>query len=145
MSNKILTLYEFEEFRVDAGQKCLWHADKLVSLTPKAFETLLVLIKYRGEIVGKNERKLAIRKFGEGFALFEWKNDGQNLVLAIKQNGTTTLWLQPLDNKPATKLKDWQNETFFRLNISKDGEKLFYEKGVMSNSVLLLRDVSVEK
>ena len=54
MSNKILTLYEFEEFRVDAGQKCLWHADKLISLTPKAFETLLVLLKHRGEIVSKD-------------------------------------------------------------------------------------------
>ena len=54
MSNKILTLYEFEEFRVDAGRKCLWHADKLVSLTPKAFETLLVLLKHRGEIVSKD-------------------------------------------------------------------------------------------
>jgi len=54
MSNKTLTLYEFEEFRVDADQKCLWHADQLVSLTPKAFETLLVLLKHRGEIVGKD-------------------------------------------------------------------------------------------
>ena len=54
MSNKTLTLYEFDEFRVDANQKCLWHADQLVSLTPKAFETLLVLIKHRGEIVGKD-------------------------------------------------------------------------------------------
>ena len=54
MSNKTLTLYEFEEFRVDAGQKCLWHADKLISLTPKAFETLLVLLKHRGEIVSKD-------------------------------------------------------------------------------------------
>ncbi|MEP6901039.1 MAG: winged helix-turn-helix domain-containing protein [Actinomycetota bacterium] len=78
----------------------------------------------------------------EGLALFDWKNDGQNLLLAAQKNGTTTLWLQPLDGKPATKLKDWQNESFFRLNISKDGEKLFYEKGVSANSVLLLRDVS---
>ena len=54
MSNKTLTLYEFDEFRVDTNQKCLWHADRLVSLTPKAFETLLVLIKHRGEIVGKD-------------------------------------------------------------------------------------------
>src|SRR5215203_605217 len=54
MSNKTLILYEFDEFRVDADQKCLWYADQLVSLTPKAFETLLVLIRRRGEIVAKD-------------------------------------------------------------------------------------------
>lgn len=54
MSKKTLTLYEFEEFRLDANQKCLWHSDEMVSLTPKALETLLVLIKHRGEIVSKD-------------------------------------------------------------------------------------------
>lgn len=83
---------------------------------------------------------------GEGFGLFDWKKDGQNLFLTVKQNGATTLWLQPIDGKtPPTRLKDWQNESFFRLNVSKDGKNLFYEKGVATNSVLLLRDVSTEK
>lgn len=81
----------------------------------------------------------------ESFALFDWNRDGQNLFLAITQNGAATLWLQPVDGRAATKLKDWQNESFFRLNVSKDGKNLFYEKGVVTNSVLLLRDVSAEK
>jgi Tol biopolymer transport system component/DNA-binding winged helix-turn-helix (wHTH) protein len=81
----------------------------------------------------------------EGFALFDWKRDGQNLYLTTRQNGTTTLWLQPSDGAAATKLRDWQNEGFFRLNVSRDGKNLFYEKGVATNSVLLLRDNSAEK
>ncbi|HVE59880.1 MAG TPA: winged helix-turn-helix domain-containing protein [Pyrinomonadaceae bacterium] len=81
----------------------------------------------------------------ESMALFDWNRDGQNLFLAVNQNGAATLWLQPVDGKAATKLKDWQNESFFRLNVSKDGKNLFYEKGVATNSVLLLRDVSAEK
>lgn len=79
---------------------------------------------------------------GEGFSLFDWQNDSQNLYLASRQNGTTTLWLQPVDGKPPTKLKEWQNEAFFRLNVSKDGKNVFYEKGMMTNNVLLLRDIS---
>lgn len=75
----------------------------------------------------------------EGFTLFDWDRDGQSLYLTTRQNNTTTLWLQPIDGNLPTKLKDWQNEGFFRLNISKDGKKIFYEKGVMTNSVLLLR------
>jgi len=78
----------------------------------------------------------------ESFALFDWKNDGQNLFLAVNQNDAATLWLQPIDGKTPTKLKDWQNENFFRLNVSKDGKNLFYEKGVATNSVLLLRDTN---
>ena len=52
MNNKIL--YDFDGFRVDTNQKCLWRGDEIVSLTPKAFETLLVLIKNKGNIVSKN-------------------------------------------------------------------------------------------
>jgi Tol biopolymer transport system component/DNA-binding winged helix-turn-helix (wHTH) protein len=76
----------------------------------------------------------------EDLSLFDWENDGQNLLLATQKNNTTTLWLQPIDEKPATKLKEWQNEEFFRLNLSPDGKSIFYEKGVTANSVLLLRD-----
>lgn len=52
MSNKIL--YDFDGFRVDTEQRCLWRGEKLVSLTPKAFETLLVLISNQGKIMSKN-------------------------------------------------------------------------------------------
>ena len=51
--NKTLPLYEFDEFCLDTNQKCLLHADQIVSLTPKAYETLLVLIKHRGQTVEK--------------------------------------------------------------------------------------------
>jgi Tol biopolymer transport system component len=81
----------------------------------------------------------------DSFGLFDWNPDGQNLLLAINQNGAAALWLQPVDGRAATKLKDWQNENFFRLNVSKDGKNLFYEKGVATNSVLLLRDFSALK
>jgi Tol biopolymer transport system component len=72
--------------------------------------------------------------------IFDWQTDGQNLLVATKQTGGTSLWLQPVDASAPTKLKDWQNENFFRLNVSKDGKNLFYEKGIATNSVLLLRD-----
>lgn len=78
----------------------------------------------------------------DGFALFDWSPDGQSLYLATRLNGATTLWRQPVDGQAPTKLKDWQNEAVFRLDVSRDGKALFYEKGVATNSVLLLRSVS---
>jgi DNA-binding winged helix-turn-helix (wHTH) protein/Tol biopolymer transport system component len=55
LKEKTAYIYEFESFRLDPERKSLWHADSLVSLTPKALETLLVLVRNSGEVVGKRE------------------------------------------------------------------------------------------
>jgi len=47
--------YEFGPFRLDPGSRALWRGADLVRLTPKAFDTLLVLVERRGEIVGRAE------------------------------------------------------------------------------------------
>lgn len=70
-----------------------------------------------------------------------WK-DAQNLFLTGQENNTATLWLQPTDGTSAKKLKEWQNEAIFRLAISKDRSKVFYEKGVTTNNVIVLKDNS---
>jgi Tol biopolymer transport system component/DNA-binding winged helix-turn-helix (wHTH) protein len=54
MSNKINTLYEFDEFCLDTNQRCLMYREKTVSLTPKAYQTLFVLLRHHGEIVEKD-------------------------------------------------------------------------------------------
>lgn len=54
MSNKIKHLYEFDDFRVDPNQKCVWRGEELVSLTPKAFDTLVVLLENKGRVVDKD-------------------------------------------------------------------------------------------
>lgn len=53
MSNKRLTLYKFDEFSLDANQLKLFFAGTPVSLTPKAIQTLLVLLKNRHQVVEK--------------------------------------------------------------------------------------------
>ncbi|MEZ5306019.1 MAG: winged helix-turn-helix domain-containing protein [Pyrinomonadaceae bacterium] len=50
--NKSL-LYEFEGFRVDTEQRLVTRADEQIPLTPKAFETLVVLLKHKGRAVSK--------------------------------------------------------------------------------------------
>jgi Tol biopolymer transport system component/DNA-binding winged helix-turn-helix (wHTH) protein len=53
MSNKTLTLYKFEDFSLDTNQRKLFFQETLVPLTPKAFQTLLVLLKNRHQVVEK--------------------------------------------------------------------------------------------
>lgn len=55
MSNKIKGLYEFEDFRLDTENPGLWRGNELVSIPPKALETLILLVKKQGEIVSRNE------------------------------------------------------------------------------------------
>lgn len=55
MSNKIRQLYEFEDFRLDAGQPSLWQNGKLVSVPPKALQILVLLVEQQGEIVSREE------------------------------------------------------------------------------------------
>jgi TolB-like protein/DNA-binding winged helix-turn-helix (wHTH) protein/Flp pilus assembly protein TadD len=52
--------YFFGDFRLDAGQRALFRKDDLVSLTPKALETLLFLVERHGRIVDKKELMEAI-------------------------------------------------------------------------------------
>jgi Tol biopolymer transport system component/DNA-binding winged helix-turn-helix (wHTH) protein len=96
---------------------------------------LTILSAENGEILKQIETP-------DNLPLFEWKKDGQNLLLSVRKNDVESFWLQPVDGKAATKLKDLQNDSVFRLAISRDGEKVFYEKGVTANSVMLLGDIS---
>src|SRR5215470_3907774 len=55
MSHEIQHLYEFGSFRLDPSQQVLMEGKKKVPLTPKAFQTLLVLVESHGRVIGKDE------------------------------------------------------------------------------------------
>src|SRR5262249_2608720 len=47
--------YDFLSFRIDPIRRTLLEGGEHVALTPKAFETLLVLVENRGRIVGRDD------------------------------------------------------------------------------------------
>jgi DNA-binding winged helix-turn-helix (wHTH) protein/TolB-like protein/Flp pilus assembly protein TadD len=55
VSDSIQDCYEFDPFRVDRLKRRLLRHGTIVPLTPKAFDTLLVLIEHRGQVVEKTE------------------------------------------------------------------------------------------
>ena len=57
MSSLSNHLYKFEDFTIDVDQRVLLRGGKLVSLTPKVFDTLLILVESGGRIVEKEELK----------------------------------------------------------------------------------------
>lgn len=48
-------LYEFGAFRIDPEERLLFSGETLVSLTPKVFDTLLILVRNCGHVLGKDE------------------------------------------------------------------------------------------
>ncbi len=55
MSQTVRHLYEFGPFRLDATERLLLRDEQHVPLTPKAFETLLVLVEHGGHVIDKDE------------------------------------------------------------------------------------------
>ena len=55
MSKQSQHFYEFGPFRLDATDRLLLRDGKVVSLTPKAFEMLLVLVQSGGRVLSKEE------------------------------------------------------------------------------------------
>ena len=48
-------VYEFGPFRLDYAQRLLFRQDQVTPLTPKVFDTLLVLVENSGRVVSKDE------------------------------------------------------------------------------------------
>jgi DNA-binding winged helix-turn-helix (wHTH) protein/Flp pilus assembly protein TadD len=49
------SVYEFGPFRLDPAEKTLWRDGQPVPLTPKAFDTLLILVERSGHLVEKDD------------------------------------------------------------------------------------------
>jgi DNA-binding winged helix-turn-helix (wHTH) protein/TolB-like protein len=55
MNDEPSLFYEFGPFRVNVAERVLEKNDELVSLTPKVFETLLVLVEHSGHVLAKDD------------------------------------------------------------------------------------------
>jgi len=77
------TIYEFEKFRLDAGHLMLYQNEREISLAPKVIETLLALVKRRGEVLSKDE----LMELVWADSIVEEGNLSQNLYLLRKTLG----------------------------------------------------------
>jgi eukaryotic-like serine/threonine-protein kinase len=85
MAREPKVLYEFGPFRVDPDKQVLLREDQPVAITPKAFETLLILVRHSREVVTKDE----IMKAVWPDAFVEEANLSQNIFVLRKALGDT--------------------------------------------------------
>jgi hypothetical protein len=52
-----------------------------------------------------------------------------------------SLWKLPLNGRDPEQLREWENDAIFRLAISRNGERVFYEVGNQLNSVVQFQNL----
>jgi DNA-binding winged helix-turn-helix (wHTH) protein len=60
MATGLKVLYQFGPFQVDPDRQVLLRENQPVAITPKAFETLLILVRHSREVVSKDELMKAV-------------------------------------------------------------------------------------
>src|ERR671928_1418619 len=83
MSKQARRFYAFGAFRLDAGERVLLGGRGVVPLTPKAFDTLLVLVEHSGHVLSKEE--LMRKVWPDSFV--EENNLAQNISMLRKALG----------------------------------------------------------
>ena len=49
------SIYQFDEFQLNAGSRLLLRDGQALSLTPRVFDTLVYLVKHHGRVIEKDE------------------------------------------------------------------------------------------
>src|ERR1044071_2534335 len=83
MNRPAKRFYLFDGFRVDVGERMLFKENREVPLTPKVFDTLLVLLENSGHVLTKKE--LMQRVWPDSFV--EENNLAQNISILRKALG----------------------------------------------------------
>jgi DNA-binding winged helix-turn-helix (wHTH) protein/TolB-like protein/Tfp pilus assembly protein PilF len=98
MSKQTKYFYEFGAFRLDVSEKCLRRGDELVPLTPKVFETLLMLVEHNGHVLGKVELMESL--WPDSFV--EEGSLAQNISLlrkALSENGSGCKYIETVPKR----------------------------------------------
>jgi Tol biopolymer transport system component/DNA-binding winged helix-turn-helix (wHTH) protein len=66
----------------------------------------------------------------------DWSKDGESLFVVLQREKPFSLWKLPLNGNQPELLREWPNDAIFRLAISRNGERVFYEVGNQLNSVV---------
>ncbi|HEX8737585.1 MAG TPA: winged helix-turn-helix domain-containing protein [Pyrinomonadaceae bacterium] len=72
----------------------------------------------------------------DSIPFLDWSKDGESLFVVLQRKKPFSLWKIPLNGSPPEQLREWENDAIFRLAISRNGERIFYEVGNQLNSVV---------
>lgn len=71
----------------------------------------------------------------------DWSKDGENLYVVLQRGKPSSFWKIPLNGSESEQIREWENDAIFRLAISRNGERVFYEVGNQLNSVVQFQNL----
>ena len=77
----------------------------------------------------------------DGIPFLDWSKDGENLFIVLQRGKPSSFWKLPLNGNQPEELREWENDEIFRLAISRNGERVFYEVGNELNSVVEIKSL----
>lgn len=93
--------------------------------------TLALLSAETGEVL-----KYPATPQHDDIPFLDWSKDGESLFVVLQREKPVSLWKLPLNGNQPEQLREWPNDVIFRLAISRNGERVFYEVGNQLNSVM---------
>jgi Tol biopolymer transport system component/DNA-binding winged helix-turn-helix (wHTH) protein len=73
----------------------------------------------------------------------DWSSSGDSVFVVLKRGKPSSLWRLPLNGSPE-QLREWENDAIFRLAISRNGQRVFYEVGNQLNSVIEIKSLDAK-
>lgn len=80
--------------------------------------------------------KYPVTPHNDDIPFLDWSKDGENLFVVLQRGKPRSFWKLPLNGSPPEQIREWENDAVFRLAISRNGERVFYEVGNQLNSVV---------
>jgi Tol biopolymer transport system component len=75
----------------------------------------------------------------------DWSKDGENLFVVLQRGKPVSFWKIPLSGSQPEQIREWENDAIFRLAISRNGERVFYEVGNQLNSVVQFQSLDSDR
>lgn len=101
-------------------------------LNPETNKMMLALVSAKtGEVL-----KYPASPQNDDIPFLDWSKDGENLFVVLQRGKPRSFWKLPLNGSRPEQLREWENDAIFRLAISRNGERVFYEVGNQLNSVV---------
>ncbi len=88
-----------------------------------------------GEVVKTHETPVSAQ-----LPLFDWFPDGESLAIAAGDANGSAVYRLDLRSAATERLRDWPQESIFRIAVAPDGKTVLIEKGTMVNEIIRMTD-----